>query len=146
MAATTGLLTSAGSGEATGMTGVRLNGSKTAGRPEVFSRADSRLGTVFSQVGAASLTRASTREPFTAAASSGCSFDCVSGIANNHAAVSTTTSCTPTPMTESINRIGRLRIAPRTARPSTTPATSPTTTSARIRNSAANSLARGALI
>ena len=55
-AATTGLLASAGSGESTGMTGVRLNGSSTAGRPEVFSSADSRLGTVFSQLGATSLT------------------------------------------------------------------------------------------
>ena len=48
-AATTGLLASAGSGEATGITGVRLNGSSTAGSPEVFSSAESRLGTVFSQ-------------------------------------------------------------------------------------------------
>ena len=38
------------------MTGVRLNGSSTAGSPEVFSSADSRLGTVFSQGGATSLT------------------------------------------------------------------------------------------
>ena len=144
MASTTGSLASAGSGEATGITGVRLNGSSTAGRPEVFSSADSRLGTVFSQGGATSLTEASTLEPLTAAANSGWSFDCVSGVANNHAAVSTTTSCTPTPMIESTVRIVRLWIAPRTARPSTTPATSPTTTSARIRNNAANSLARGA--
>src|ERR1700728_3831594 len=84
-ACTTGLLASAGSGEATGFTGVRLNGSSTAGRPEVFSSAESRLGTVFSHGGATSLTEANTREPLTAEANSGWSFDCVSGVANNHA-------------------------------------------------------------
>src|ERR1700749_4695622 len=72
---TTGLVARAGSGEATGITGVRLNGSSTAGRPEVSSSADSRLGTVFSQGGASSLTSASAREPRTAAASSGWSLD-----------------------------------------------------------------------
>src|ERR1700761_2690300 len=124
-ACTTGLLARAGSGEATGITGVRLNGSSTAGRPEVFSSADSRLGTVFSQGGATSLTSASTRDPRTAAASSGWSLDCVSGVANNQAAVSTTISWTPTPMNESTVRIVRLCIAPRTARPHTTPAAPP---------------------
>ncbi len=39
------------------------------------------------------------------------SFDCVSGIANNHAAVEHHDQLHPTPMTESINWIGRLRIA-----------------------------------
>src|ERR1700744_5402754 len=144
VAVTTGLVASAGSGDATGTTGVRLNGSSTAGRPEGFSSADNRLGPVFSHGGATSFTWASTRDPRTAAASSGWSFDCVSGVASSQAAVNTTTSCTPTPMTESAVRIERLRIAPRTARPNTTPATSPTTTSARIKNSAVNSLARGA--
>src|ERR1700722_16536531 len=67
--ATTGLVDSAGSGEATGMTGVRLNGSSTAGRPEVFNRADNLLGTDFRNGGASSLTPASTREPLTAEAS-----------------------------------------------------------------------------
>lgn len=56
VACTTGLRASSGSGEATGMTGVRLNGSNTAGNPEVFSSADSRLGTVLSHGGATSLT------------------------------------------------------------------------------------------
>lgn len=71
VACTTGLLASSGSGEATGITGVRLNGSSTAGSPEVFSSAESRLGTVLSHGGATSLTLANTREPRTAAASSG---------------------------------------------------------------------------
>ena len=49
-------------------------------------------------------------------------------------------------MTESKVRSARLRMAPRTARPSTTPAISPITTSARIRNSVTNSLVRGPLM
>src|SRR5690625_3619366 len=49
-------------------------------------------------------------------------------------------------MIESTPRISGLRIAPRTARPSTTPATSPITTSDRIKNSAANNFGRDPLM
>ena len=109
------------------------------------SSADSRVGTDFSQLGATSSTWASTFDPRTAAARFGWS-DEVSGVANIHAATSTATSCSPTPITESKVRSARLRRAPRTARPSTTPAISPITTSARIRNSVTNSLVRGPLM
>ena len=105
------------------------------------SSADSRVGTDFSQLGATSSTWASTFEPRTAAARFGWSEE-VSGVASSHAATSTATNCSPTPIIESNVRSVPLRMAPRTARPSTTPAISPITTSARIRNSVTNSLVR----
>ena len=55
------------------------------------SRADSRVGTDFSQLGATSSTWASTFEPRTAAARFGWSEE-VSGVANIHAATSTATN------------------------------------------------------
>ncbi len=63
-------------------------------------------------------------------------------MASSHAAASTTNTCSATPTSESTNRAPPWRMAPRTARPTTTPAISPITTRARIRNSVANNLVR----
>ena len=82
------------------MTGVRLNGSRHRGRPEVSSSAESRLGTVFSQAGATVVDLAEhprTSHRRSQARVGPC--DGVNGVASSHAAVSTTTSCTATPMT-----------------------------------------------
>ncbi len=94
--------------------------------------------------GATASTSAITFEPCTAAARLGCG-DETSAVPSSQAAVSTRTSCSATPTTESTTRSPGLRIAPRTALPSTTPAISPITTSARIRNRVTNSLVRGPL-
>ena len=140
--ATTRLSASEASGASTFWAGVGPIGSKAAGNPEVLSRADIRLGTVRSHSGTYLSTSEITVEPRTAEARPACP-DEVSGLPSNQAATTTTTSCRPTPIIESTNRTGELRIDPRTARPSTTPATSPITTRARIRKSAAKSFPRG---
>ncbi len=139
---TTAEVASAASGAATEATGVGPNCFNTSCRPEVSHSPESRPGTVRNQEGATESTSAITLEPCTAATRLGCGED-TSAVPSSQAAVSTRTSCTATPTTESTTRSVGLRIAPRTARPSTTPAISPITTSARIMNSVTNSLVRG---
>src|SRR4030081_1071590 len=90
VAATTASLASAASGASTAMIGVRPYSDSTSGRADVSSSADRRGGSTSSC--------ASSFEPRTAAARFGWS-DLVSGVANIHAATSTATSCSPTPIT-----------------------------------------------
>ena len=139
---TIGEVASAASGGSISATGVGPNGLSTSCRPAVSHSADNRLGTARSQPGATESTSAITFDPDTAAARFGCGED-TSAVPSSHDAVSTRTSCSATPTTESASRRAGLRIAPRTARPSTTPAISPITTSTRIRNRVTNSFVRG---
>ena len=133
-----------------GIRGVDRDDRGTAELPQhvgqaggVQQRRQPRRARTSASCGATSSTWASTFEPRTAAARFGWSDD-VSGVASIHAATSTATNCSPTPMIESNVRSARLRIAPRTARPSTTPAISPITTSAEDQEQRDEQLGAGA--